>query len=108
MMFETLATATHHVRTGFGDSSRSFHPPSNVPFQGCGQGNGAGPAIWVAVGSILIMMEAKHFGFECLSALNLTSSLPSASFLLMTQTTSSRLGQLTRQARTSCSWSKRP
>ena len=70
MMFDTMAQSTHRVRTGFGDSELSFRPPSNVPFQGCGQGNGAGPAIWVAVSSILIiMMEAAGFGFECLSAL---------------------------------------
>ena len=70
MMFNTMAQSTHRVRTGFGDSELSFCPPSNVPFQGCGQGNGAGPAIWVAVSSILIiMMEAAGFGFECLSAL---------------------------------------
>ena len=71
MMFDTLATSKHRVRTGFGDSTAVFYPPSNVPFQGCGQGNGAGPAIWVAISSILItMMEAAGYGFECLSALD--------------------------------------
>jgi len=59
------------VSVGFGDSEVSFDPPTDVPFQGCGQGNGAGPAIWVAISSILIiMMEAKGFGFECLSAID--------------------------------------
>ncbi|CAJ1934887.1 unnamed protein product [Cylindrotheca closterium] len=59
-----------HVRTGFGDSKRSFCPPSTVPFQGCGQGNGAGPPIWISVSSVLItMMEAMSYGFECLLAL---------------------------------------
>ena len=67
MSFRTLATATHRVRTGFGDSEVSFEPPTDVPFQGCGQGNGARPAIWVAVSSILIsMMEDNGHGFECL------------------------------------------
>ena len=71
MMFDTLALSTHRVRTGFGDSEESFEPPSEIPFQGCGQGNGAGPPIWAAVSSILIlMMEAAGFGFECLSALS--------------------------------------
>ncbi|CAJ1939885.1 unnamed protein product [Cylindrotheca closterium] len=42
-MFNMLSSATHRVCTGFGDSKRSFRPPSAVPFQGCGQGNGAGP-----------------------------------------------------------------
>lgn len=71
MAFATLAEATHRVCTGFGDSPVAFHPPSEIPFQGCGQGNGAGPAIWVAVSSIIIsMMEASGFGFECLSAID--------------------------------------
>ncbi|CAJ1966523.1 unnamed protein product [Cylindrotheca closterium] len=69
-MFNMLSSATHRVRTGFGDSKRSFRPPSAVPFQGCGQGNGAGPPIWISVSSVLItMMEAMGYGFECLSAL---------------------------------------
>ncbi|CAJ1938660.1 unnamed protein product, partial [Cylindrotheca closterium] len=71
MMFDTLATSTHRVRTGFGDSEESFHPPSMVPFQGCGQGNGAGPPIWVSVSSVIIqMMTAMGFGFECLTAID--------------------------------------
>ncbi|CAJ1956165.1 unnamed protein product [Cylindrotheca closterium] len=65
-----LSSATHRVCTGFGDSKRSFRPPSAVPFQGCGQGNGAGPPIWILVSSVLItMMEAMGYGFECLLAL---------------------------------------
>ena len=72
MMFHTLSKATHRVCTGFGDCSRPFFPPSDIPFQGCGQGNGAGPPIWVAVSAILIkMIESTGFGFECLSAISL-------------------------------------
>ncbi|CAJ1969985.1 unnamed protein product [Cylindrotheca closterium] len=71
MMFDTLVTSTHRVWTGFGDSEESFHPPSIVPFQGCGQGNGAGPPIWVSVSSIIIqVMTAMGFGFECLTAID--------------------------------------
>lgn len=71
MMFDTLAMSTHRIRTGFGVSEASFAPPCDIAFQGCGQGNGAGPPIWAAVSSILIlMMEAAGFGFECLSALS--------------------------------------
>src|SRR5210317_979062 len=69
--FDTLASSRHRVRTGFGDSEQIFYPPSTIPFQGCGQGNGAGPAIWVAVSSILItMMEAAGYGFECLTSIS--------------------------------------
>ena len=71
MMFKTLQFATHRVRTGFGDSTRTFCPPSTVPFQGCGQGNGAGPTIWVAISSILIdTMEAAGHGFDFVSAID--------------------------------------
>lgn len=71
MMFETLATATHRVHTGFGNSDVGFFPPSDKSFQGCGQGNGAGPPIWVAVSLILILMiEAAGFVFEYLTAIS--------------------------------------
>lgn len=32
-MLSTLSQATHRVRTGFGDSNRTFEPPSRIPFQ---------------------------------------------------------------------------
>ena len=70
-MFTTLQKATHRVRTGFGDSTTSFSPPTEVPFQGCGQGNGAGPTIWVAISSILIsMMASEGYGFQEVTALS--------------------------------------
>ena len=73
-MFDTLMLSAHRVRTGFGDCARIFSPPSRIPFQGCGQGNGAGPTIWVAVSSILLgMMITRGFGFEFLSALSWTA-----------------------------------
>ncbi|CAJ1968459.1 unnamed protein product [Cylindrotheca closterium] len=43
LMFDILAKAKHGVQTGFGNSDRTFGPTGDVPFQGCGQGNGAGP-----------------------------------------------------------------
>ena len=70
LMFEILAKAKHRVRTGFGDSERTFRPTDDVPFQGCGQGNGAGPCIWVAISSILIdAMDAEGFGYTSRTAL---------------------------------------
>ncbi|CAJ1933722.1 unnamed protein product, partial [Cylindrotheca closterium] len=58
------------VRTGFGNSDRTFGPTGNVPFQGCGQGNSAGPCIWVAISAILIdAMEAEGFGYKSQTAL---------------------------------------
>lgn len=72
MMFGTLAMASHRVRsTGFGDSAGSFRPPSDIPYQGCGQSNGAGPTIWVSISVVIIaMLEALGICFESLSALS--------------------------------------
>jgi hypothetical protein len=70
-MFDTLMQSKHRVRTGFGDSIAVFRPPSATPFQGCGQGNGAGPPIWVAISSILLgMMISKGFGFDFLASIS--------------------------------------
>ena len=39
--------------------------------QGVGQGNGSGPAIWVAISSVLLtIMRSKGFGFTIFSALS--------------------------------------
>ena len=71
LVFDVLAKAKHRVRTGFGDSPRVFSPTTSIPFQGCGQGNGAGPAIWVALSAILIdMMDAEGFGYSSRTALS--------------------------------------
>ena len=78
-MFDTLMHSAHRVRTGFGDSERVFSPPTSIPYQGCGQGNGAGPTIWVAVSSILLgMMFSKGFGFDFFSAISWASILVNA------------------------------
>ncbi|CAJ1929260.1 unnamed protein product [Cylindrotheca closterium] len=70
LMFDILAKAKHRVQTGSGDSDRTFGPTGDVPFQGCGQGNGAGPCIWVAISAILIdAMEAEGFGYTSQTAL---------------------------------------
>ena len=71
LVFDVLAKAKHRVRTGFGDSPRVFSPTTSIPFQGCGQGNGAGPAIWVAISAILIdMMDAEGYGYSSRTALS--------------------------------------
>ena len=73
-LFLTLQTAVHRLRTGFGDSTLSFKSPRHDPFQGCGQGNGAGPAMWVAISAVLISMVASAgFGFHAISAISLAT-----------------------------------
>jgi hypothetical protein len=41
-LFTTVAKMRHYVRTGLGDSRRSY-TCGMIPFQGVGQGNGMGP-----------------------------------------------------------------
>jgi hypothetical protein len=49
-MFETLQQLRHHVRTRYGDSKESYDAAaSDIPIQGLGQGNGAGPTIWALI-----------------------------------------------------------
>jgi hypothetical protein len=69
-MFKTLQQAAHHVSTAFGVSSRTYGRKRGVPLQGVGQGNGAGPTIWAAISSVLIMaMATQGHGFNIISAL---------------------------------------
>ncbi|CAJ1944017.1 unnamed protein product [Cylindrotheca closterium] len=70
-MFDTLMKSKQRVRTGFGNSDRVFTPPTLIPFQGYGQGNGARPPIWVAISSIRLgMMIRKGFGFDFLMSIS--------------------------------------
>ena len=72
-MMETLQGAQHKICTAYGDSNHSYGGEFTYPpLQGVGQGNGAGPAIWVAISSVLLsIMRMKGFGFSVLSALAL-------------------------------------
>ena len=53
-MFGVIKDMSHYVRTGFGDSDGFYSSNLLEPFQGVGQGNGAGPAIWAAVSAPLL------------------------------------------------------
>jgi hypothetical protein len=62
MMFYTLQTLRHYVRTAGGLSSKFFnakdiHP---VAIQGIGQGNGAGPQVWAAISIVLLDVLRKR------------------------------------------------
>ena len=47
LMFGTLQQVHHYVRTTYGDSASHYCGVQLQPLQGIGQGNGAGPAIWL-------------------------------------------------------------
>ena len=60
---ETLQVLEHHIRTEFGDSSKSYTGSKVKPLQGIVQGYGAAPMGWVAISSSLIKMMGKE-GFR--------------------------------------------
>ena len=74
-MTKTLQQASHKICTAYGDSSNTYGGNDSFPpLQGVGQGNGAGPAIWVAISTILLtIMRTKGFGFSILSAVSLNA-----------------------------------
>ena len=64
VMFGTLQQVRHYVRTTYGDSA-SYYQGIEYSLQGIGQGNGAGPAIWLIVSiPIINMLKAEGFGFH--------------------------------------------
>ena len=74
-MMRTLQAAKHKICTAYGDSSITYGGSClNPPLQGAGQGNGAGPAIWVAISTVLLsIMRQQGFGFSILSSLSFTA-----------------------------------
>jgi hypothetical protein len=70
-MFKTLQQAAYQVSTAFGVLIRTYGRKRQIPLQGARQGNGAGPAIWAAISSFLIMAVATQgHGFNILLALS--------------------------------------
>jgi hypothetical protein len=70
-MFLTLQNAHHHVSTAFGILVCSYGGPRCPPLQGVGQGNGAGPAIWAVISTVIIAaMATQGHGFNNVSALS--------------------------------------
>jgi hypothetical protein len=70
-MFKTLQSAVYKIRTVYGDSDTTVNSPSQQPFQGIGQGNRCGPALWVAVSAPIIqMLYTAGYGMTVLSAVS--------------------------------------
>jgi hypothetical protein len=53
-MFETLQKAAHRVTTAYSISTQTYGTKLAIPYQGVGQGNGAGPAIWAVISTVII------------------------------------------------------
>jgi hypothetical protein len=70
-MFSTIQQLSHHVRTVFGESLHGYTHCGNIPIQGVGQGNGAGPQIWALVSSpVLNMLRSKGLGAQFISSVS--------------------------------------
>ena len=64
-MLETIQEMEHHVRTAFGDSEGHYGNGPGLPPQGILQGNGAGPAGWFAISTVLIeTLRKEGFGYK--------------------------------------------
>ena len=60
-MLSAIQMMQFHLRTGFGDSKGTYGRENRRrPFQGLCQGNGAAPALWLLISSILIMYLADE------------------------------------------------
>jgi hypothetical protein len=78
IMFETLEHMRHYIRTSFGDSS-TYYMKKLHRFHGIGQGNGAGPTIWVMVSSPLLhRLRQEKYGYSLTSSVSGKSNLFSA------------------------------
>ncbi len=71
-LFSTLQEASHWVRTGYGDSDKSYGGPKWITqMHGIGQGNGAGLAIWAVLSTPLLnILRTKGFGCSFISPLS--------------------------------------
>ncbi len=74
-IFTTIQLMKFYLRTAYGDSATFYGGGlSQHPFQGVCQGNGAGPAIWLAL-SLCLLHMIRHFGHpnQVSSAISLSS-----------------------------------
>jgi len=71
-LFTTLQEAVCRVRTRFGDSKATYGGPVwLVPIHRIGQENGAGPAVWAVVSTLLLnVLRKKGFGCELIQPLS--------------------------------------
>jgi hypothetical protein len=71
-MFGTIQELQHYFRTAFGDSKNFFSANNgDIPIQGVGQGNGAGPQIWALVSTpIFNMLCSMGLGIKLCSAIS--------------------------------------
>jgi len=78
-IFTTIQLMKFYLWTAYGDSATFYGSSlSQHPFQGVCQGNGAGPAIWLAL-SLCLLHMIHHFGHPN----QLSSTISLSSFVLV-------------------------
>jgi hypothetical protein len=72
-IFQCLQKGEHKICTAYGDSDTTYGSNRPVPLQGSGEGNGCGPATYIAISAIIIaMMKSAGFGAKFLTAMSLS------------------------------------
>jgi len=65
-MINTIQRMRHYIRTAFGNSEQTYGQEAHeLPSQGILQGNGAGPATWSAICTLIVnAMKEEGFGYK--------------------------------------------
>ena len=64
-MLQAIQEMDHYIRTAFGDSDSHYGQENGVPPQGVLQGNGAGPAGWFCISTLMIrILRDQGFGYK--------------------------------------------
>ena len=71
-MIKAIQEMTHHIRTAFGDSDKTYgNDTTKPPLQGMLQGNGASGTAWLAISTLIVnVMKQAGFGFSTWSAIS--------------------------------------
>ena len=71
-MIRALLQAKHIIKTAYSLAAGAYGHEEYPPFQGCGQGNGAGPMIWVVISAVLLtIMKDMGWGLSIVSCMSM-------------------------------------
>ena len=73
-MCSDLSYMPFHIRTEFGDSSTTYGGSYQDPYESLGQGNGAAPAGWLVVSSVLLIF--MRTACDCTRGISALSQRP--------------------------------
>ncbi len=82
LMFNTIQSMQHFIRTTYGDSEISYSSNEERPFHGILQGNGAGPTIWALVSTPLLdRLRVKKCGVALMNVDGSIIQIPAFAFV---------------------------